>query len=100
MAKQIDGVIEAVRLKNGQVAQVRAYERRGKTYSDRVVLDRKTLMEKLEKGENYVTGSREELLAGTFKLGKPVMLVKRDGRELLATRDNVENDELENALFF
>jgi hypothetical protein len=100
MAKQIDGVIEAVRLKNGQITFVRAYERRGKSYSDRVVIDRKTLMERLQKGEHYVIGARQELLASTFKLGKSVLLIKQEGRELLATRENAAHDELENALFF
>ncbi len=35
MAKKFDGVIEAVRYKNGQIAVVRAFERRGTTFSDR-----------------------------------------------------------------
>ena len=100
MTKQIDGVIESVRYKNGQVSYVRAYERRGKTYSDRVVLDRKSLVERLQKGQQFVTGSREELLASTFRIGKPVMLVKQDGREILATRENASRDEMEGALFF
>lgn len=100
MAKPIDGVIESVRYKNGQVAYVRAYERRGKTYSDRVVLDRKTLVERLQKGQRYAIGSREEFRAGTFKIGKLVALVKQDGREFLATRENADHDELEDALFF
>jgi len=100
MAKQIDGVIEAVRYKNGQVSFARAYERRGKTYSDCVVLDRKTLLERLQKGQQYAIGSREEFRAGTFKVGKPVMIVKQDGREFLATRENAAHDELEDALFF
>ncbi len=40
MSKKIDGVIEAVRYKNGQLIVVRAYERRGSTFSDRVLLER------------------------------------------------------------
>ena len=100
MTKPIDGVIEAVRYKNGQVACVRAYERRGKTYSDCVVIDRKTLLERLQKGQQYVIGSREKFLASTFKVGKPVLVVKQDGREFLATHENATHDELEDALFF
>jgi hypothetical protein len=100
MAKLVDGVIESVRYKNGQISFVRAYERRGKSYSDRVVVDRKTLLERLQKGLQYVIGSREELRGNTFNLGKPVMLVKQEGRELLATRENAAHDELEDALFF
>lgn len=95
MSKKIDGVIEAVRYKNGQIAVVRAYQRRGATYSDRVLVDRKTLLERLQKGQTYVTGSREELNASTFKLGKPVMIVKQDDREILATSEKAIRDELE-----
>ena len=100
MAKKIDGVIEAVRYKNGQIVMVRAYERRGATYSDRVLLDRKTLLDRLQKGQQYVTGSREQLLASTFKVGKPVMALKQDDRELIATREDATRDELEEAQAF
>jgi hypothetical protein len=75
MTKKIDGVIEAARYKNGQIIIVRAYERRGATFSDRILLERKTLLERLQKGQTYLTGSREELRASTFKVGKPVLVV-------------------------
>ena len=95
MSKKIDGVIEAARYKNGQITLVRAYERRGATFSDRVLVDRKTLLERLQKGKQYVIGTREDLKANTFIVGKPVMIVKQDDRELLATRENATRDELE-----
>ena len=100
MAKKIDGVIEAVRYKNGQIVTVRVYERRGATFSDRVLLERKTLVERLKKGQQYVTGSREEFRASTFKTGKTVLIVNQNGHELLATNANATHDELEAALVF
>ncbi len=100
MAKRIDGVIEAVRYKNGQITMVRAYERRGATFSDLVLLDRKTLLERVQKGGQFVTGAREKLLASTFTLGKPVMLVQENKGGLLATRENATCDELENVPVF
>ena len=100
MTKKIDGVIEAVRYKNGQLTIVRAYERRGATFSDRVLLERKTLLERLQKGQQYLTGSREELHASTFKVGKPVLIVKLEGREFLATFENATHDELEEVPVF
>jgi hypothetical protein len=100
MAKKFDGVIEAVRYENGQIAMVRAYERRDASYSDRVLLDRQTLLERLRKGQRYATGSREELRASEFKIGKSVLVVKRDGSDLLATRENATRDELEETPFF
>jgi hypothetical protein len=95
VTKKIDGVIEAVRYKNGQLTIVRAYERRGATFSDRVLLERGTLLERLQKGQQYLTGSREELRASTFKIGKHVLIVKLDDRELLATCENAAQDDLE-----
>jgi hypothetical protein len=100
MSKKIDGVIEAVRYKSGQIAMVRAYERRGATFSDRVLLDRKTLLERMQNGKEFVTGSREDLLASTFKVKKPVLLVKGNDRDHIATRENADRDELEHVPFF
>jgi hypothetical protein len=100
MPKQFDGVIEAVRYKGGQIVLVRVYERRGATFSDRILLDRKTLLERLKKGGRFVTGSRQELMASTFAVGKPVQALGRDGKELLATRADAQRDELENVPIF
>ncbi|MCL4270525.1 MAG: hypothetical protein KJZ72_13315 [Anaerolineales bacterium] len=100
MAKNFDGVIEAVRYKNGQISIVRAFERRGTIFSDHLVLDRKSLLERLQDGKVFVTGSREELLASTFNVSKPVMLVKSNDREFIATREGIDHDELENVPFF
>jgi hypothetical protein len=100
MPKKVDGVIEAVRYKNGQIHLVRAYERRGATFSDRVLLDRKTLLERLQAGRYFVTGQREPLLASTFKIGKPVMAVKQDGHEWLVTRAEADRDNLEEVPVF
>ncbi len=100
MSKQFDGVIEAVRYKGGQIALVRAYERRGPTFSDHILLDRKALLERIKHGRRIVTGRRRELWASTFTVGKPVQALKRDGKELLATRPDAERDELENVPAF
>ena len=100
MTKKIDGVIEAVRYKNGLIMMVRAYERRGATFSDRVLLERKTLLERLQKGQKYITGSREELRASTFKTGRSVLIVKLEDRELLSTNEVATRDELEEVPVF
>lgn len=100
MAKKMDGVIEAVRYKNGQLVMVRAYERRGSSFSDRVLIERKELLERLKSGKKFVTGSRKELLASTFESGKPLQVVSRNGKEFIATRDGVERDELEQVPVF
>ena len=65
--KPADIIIEAARLKpNGQLDYVRAYQRRGATYSDCVLLTRSELLEQLLKGKAVATGQRTNLLASTF----------------------------------
>ena len=100
MAKKIDVVIEAVRYKNGQIVVVRGYERRGTTFSDRVLIDRKTLIEKLQKGNQISIGSPEEFKASTFKLDRKVLLVKHENREWISTGVDATQDHLENTLIF
>lgn len=100
MAKKYDGVIEAVRYKNGQIVLVRAFERRGAAFSDRVMLDRRELLEKLNDGKKFIVGKRKELLAGTFEEGKSVQVVSRDGKDFISTSAQTDRDELEQAPVF
>ena len=100
MSKKVDGVITAVHYKNGQIASVRAYERRESTFSDHVLLDRKALIERLKNGKKFVVGKRKELLASTFELGKPVQVISRDGKEIISTREGADRDEIEQAPVF
>jgi hypothetical protein len=102
MAKKFDGVIEAVRYNpNGQIALVRAYVLRGVTYSDRVLLDRETLVERLKKGKKFITGQRKEFLGSTFDFGKPLKIVDKNGGFLITTREDAsQRDEVEGTPVF
>ena len=101
MAKKFDGVIEAAHYKNGQIESVRAFERRGATFSDRVLIDRKELLERLKNGQKYVVGKRKQFLASTFEVQeKPVQVLKRDGKEIISTRPDADHDELEQVPVF
>ena len=101
MAKKFDGVIEAVRYKNGQIEVVRAFERRGATFSDRIMVPRHELLERLKNGQKFVVGQRKEFLASTFDIqDQPVQVVNRDGSEIIATRTDADHDELEQAPVF
>ena len=93
--QKFDVVIEAVRYKNGNIEVVRAYERRGATFSDRILLDRKTLLERLKDGKRFVTGQRKQYLGSTFDVGKSVKLVGQDGKQVVTTLPNADHDELE-----
>lgn len=100
MAKKFDGIVEAVRYKDGQIVVVRAFERRGAAFSDRVLIERHELIDKLKKGKKFVTGKRRELLASTFETGKPLQIVSRDSKEIVATSENADQDELEQVPVF
>ncbi len=100
MAKKFDGIIEAVHYKNGQIVTARIYERRGASFSDRILIERKDLLERIKSGKKFLTGTRKEFWAGTFEEGKPVQLVNRDGKEFIATREGAIHDELEQVPVF
>ena len=100
MAKKFDGVIEAVRYKDGQIEEVRAFERRGSAYSDRVMIPREKLLARLKDGKKFVVGQRKQFFAGTFETGKPVQVISRSGKEFISTRADGERDELEQAPVF
>ena len=89
MAKpKFDGVVEAAHYQpDGQLAWVRAYLRRGPTFSDRVKLDRATLIEHLQSGKRYVAGRRVQLLASTFQVSNPLKVLHKESREVLVTGD-------------
>ena len=98
---KFDGVIEAARyLPDGSILMVRAYERRGATFSDRVLLDRKTLMERLRKGRKFVVGQRKEFLASTFETAQRVRLIGGKGQEFISTSENAYRDLLEDVPVF
>jgi hypothetical protein len=98
MAKpKYDGVVEAVHYQpDGQVAWVRAYLRRGPTFSDRILLDRERLIGDLKAGKRYLAGKRIPLMASTFEVSDPLRIVEVDGQEVLVTGDyQVRRDHLE-----
>lgn len=98
--KKFDVVIEAVRYKNGAIAMARVYQRRGPAFTDRILLDRKAMIELIKQGKHVVTGQRKEYLAGTFDVGKPVKLAGQDGKQVITTSDQSEHDELEGVPVF
>jgi hypothetical protein len=91
MAKY-DGVIEAVHYApDGQIAWVRAYERRGAAFSDHVLINRSRLIEKLQQGKQFMLGKRIERQAGTFEVSVPVRLAGHDEQVVLVC-DHIRHD--------
>ena len=98
--KKFDGVIEAVHYQDGRIASVRAFERRGAAFSDRVILSREQLIERLKGGRKFVTGKRKEFYAGSFDTGSSIQLLAQNGGELITTRSGASRDELEGVPLF
>ena len=97
MAKRPDVVVEAVRYEAGKIRWVRAFERRGATYSDWLLMGRADLIERLKQGRRVVLGDRKEYLASTFETGRPVILADSD---IIATHKDAKSDNLEGAPLF
>src|SRR5512143_521301 len=97
---KFDGVIEAVRYKNGKIEKVRAYERRGPTFSDHVLIERPALIDRLKKGKRFVTGQRKEFWASTFEVGKTVRLLGENGTAVVTTEEQNGQDVLQGVPIF
>jgi len=92
MPTKFDGVIEAVRYaSDGKILKVRAYERRGPTFSDHVLIERPALLERLKNGKTYVIGRRTEFLGSTFETGAKLILVG----DFITTNPGANRDLLE-----
>lgn len=90
MAKiKYDGVVEAVHYKpNGEVSWVRAYQRRGPTFSDHVLVKRDDLIQQIKSGKNYMVGQRVLLKASTFDISSPVQVIQSGGMDILVVGQN------------
>lgn len=100
--KKVDGVIESVRYTpEGKIELVRIYERRGATYSDRVLLNRHDLLQRLRARKKFAVGARKIYLASTFDLGADVRLVGPRGQEAIVAGSTVKDrDDLRGAPLF
>ncbi|MFN2159595.1 MAG: hypothetical protein ACK2TW_06550 [Anaerolineales bacterium] len=90
MAKnKYDGVIVAAHFdQDRRVKWVRAYIKRGAVFSDRLHLDREELIAQIKSGKKFMTGSRVEFKAATFKTNHQVKLQRNNGAEILLTGEN------------
>ena len=102
MAKQkYDGVIEVVRyMPEGQIVLVRAYEKRGATFSDRRLWTRAELVGRLKAGQKIVTGERIPFMASTFNVKSAVRLGRSRGSEVIVSgKEDCDHDLLDAPLF-
>jgi hypothetical protein len=96
MAKpKYDGIIQAVHYQpDGQVDWVRAFLRRGPTFSDHILLNRQTLIQHLNEGKRYWIGERTAQLASTFIVTQPLRVMTQNGREFLVVGDELADRDL------
>jgi len=96
-----DGVVEAVRYQpNGQIELVRVYEKRGFVFSDHILLDRPTLVERLTKGRKFVTGQRKSYVANEFETGKSLHLAGKSEVVITTKEQAGSQDFLANVPIF
>ena len=100
--KRVDGLVEVVRyLPTGQIDMVRVYERRGPTYSDLILLDRKTLLARLKSRKKFMTGRRISLLGSSFETNDPLVIVhSADGDFITAGSSVIDRDDLNGTPLF
>ena len=92
---KFDAVIEAVHYApDGKIALARIYERRGATWSDRILLDRRDLVARLELGKQFVTGQRKVFWASTFEVGEAVQYLARGERGVITTSGQAAEKDL------
>lgn len=96
MAKpKYDLVIEAIHyFPDGGIEWVRGYERRGATYSDRILFSRNELVDRLHLGKKVYAGKRIPFLASTFEVFASVNLVEKNGEQVVRVGEmEVENGD-------
>ena len=87
--KKLDGIVEVVHYdEDGKIAWVRAYERTGYVYTDRIVLERDGLVSRLESGKNFYTGKRTRLSGHEFETVHRLRLESGNGSTLIVAGDS------------
>ena len=103
MAKQkVDGVIEAIRYTPDKlISLVRGLSAPWPTYADFVLMTRESLVEQLQSGKLFYTGTRKPYLASTFFLNQKLSLFSQNGDAFIGVKDsNSRQDDPELAPLF
>jgi hypothetical protein len=92
-----DYVIEAVHYSSdGRLEYVRLYERRGASYSDRVIFDRPQLVNLLKSNKRVATGQRIHGLGSTFIIDNQVQLAGlKDDPVIICGKPGTNSDDLD-----
>jgi hypothetical protein len=77
--RRVDLIVVAARYSpERRLEWVQAYERRGRVWSDKVVLDRRALLDRLQRKQRVHSGAEREI-PGDFEVGPAVQLQRSGG---------------------
>lgn len=92
--KKLDGIVEVVHYDDhGKIDWVRAYERTGFVFTDRIMLDRQELLSRLESGKNFYAGKRKRLSGHEFETGHQLRLESKQGSKLIVAGDTQKDSD-------
>jgi len=92
--KSYDGVVVAARYTpQGVIEWVRAFERHGFVFSDRMLMDRETLAEKLRAGKRFKTGERIIYQGNDFKINEDIHLIENDDSNVIIVGETSSNQD-------
>jgi hypothetical protein len=101
MTEKYDFMIEAIRMSHsGQLEAARLYQRRGASYSDRIILTRPQLLEQLAAGKRIAAGSRQHRLASTFTVSAEIIRYGKEKPVLCLAEETASADHLPGIPFF
>ena len=96
--KPYDGVVVAARYTpQGEIDWVRAFVRHGFVFSDRMDLDRETLIKFLREGKKFKTGERITYQGNDFRVRDDIQIIENDSDiKIIAGKATKKQDSLEN----
>ena len=100
--KPYDGVVVAVRYSSqGEIERVRVFERHGFVFTDRMMMNRTDLVERLQNGKRFKTGARLLYQGNDFEIKEDINLVKKNGSDVIIVGQTTsEHDTLGNLPIF
>ena len=93
---KFDYMIEAIHYTaDGVLEKVRLYEKRGPSFSDRVMISRDQLIHILKSGKKVVSGTRKAYLGSTFDLTGEIQLSgSKDAPTIVLGEEPSSQDQL------
>ena len=100
--KPYDGVVVAVRYSSqGEIERVRFFERHGFVFTDRMMVSRGDLVERLQNGKRLKTGVRLLYQGNDFEIKEDINLIEKNGSNVIVVGQTTsDRDTLGNLPIF